>query len=131
MDLLDGDWVEEVLDQGKEGGETEWCVDNVELSEALRVVVLGNGGSLVNVSQGGLGVPHGDTLKVEDRAAGLEEVAGLAGASWETWVGQLLVLDGEVLEHALLGREFVHFWEINLAELLDVEWATILESIIS
>lgn len=131
MDLLDGDWVKEVLDQGEEGAESERSVDDVELAEALWIVVLGDCGGLADVSEGGLGVPHGDTLKVHNGAAGLEEVAGLAGASWEARVGELLVLDGEVLEHALLGCEGVHGWEIDLAELLDVKWATILEDNVS
>lgn len=53
-------------------------------------------------------------------------MAGLARAGGKTRVSDLLVLDNEVLQHALLGSDLVHGVEVDLAKLLDVEGATIL-----
>lgn len=44
VDLLDGDGVEPALDDAPDGGEAPGGVDDVQLAEALRVVVLGDDG---------------------------------------------------------------------------------------
>lgn len=126
MDLLDGDWVKVALDDAEDGAEAPWCVDDVQLAQTLWVVVLRDGGGHLDVAVDGWRLGDADALEVHDCAEGLDQVAGLARAGWETWVAGLFVLDGEVLEHALLAGDLVHGWEIDVAELLDVDWAAIL-----
>jgi hypothetical protein len=126
MDLLHSDGVEEGLNHAEDGAETPRGVDEVEAAKALGVVVLGHSGGLLDVSVDGGDLGEADALEVHDCAAGFEEVAGLARAGGEAGVGYFFVLDGEVLEHALLGGDFVHGCEVALAELLDVDGAAIL-----
>jgi len=126
MDLVDGDGVQEALDDAEDGAEAPGRVDQVQLAEALGVVVLGHGGGLADVRVDGGHLGDADALEVHDGAARLEELAGLARAGRQAWVGYLLVLDGEVLQHALSGRDLVHGGQVDVAHLLDIDWAAIL-----
>jgi hypothetical protein len=128
VDLLHSDRVEETLDNTEDGGETPWSIDEVKAAKTLWVVVLRYGGGLLNVAvdRGDLGETN--ALKIHDGTAGLEKRTGLARTSWETWVGELLIFDGKVLEHALRGGDFVHGVQVDVAELLDVDWTSILKS---
>lgn len=126
VDLLHGDGVEPALDNTPDGGEAPGGVDKVHLAETLGVVVLGDDGGLADVGVDLGNTGDGDALEVDDRAAGLEEVTGFAGAGGETGVGDALVLDGEVVEHTLAGGDLVHGSQVDTAEGLDVDWAAIL-----
>lgn len=126
VDLGNGDGVEPSLDDVPDGAEAPGRVDEVELAEALGVVVLREGGGLLDVAEdlGGLG--EADALQVHDGAARLEEDAGLAGAGGQAGVGETLVLDSKVGKHALGCCDLVHGIQIDLAKLLDVDRAAIL-----
>jgi hypothetical protein len=126
VDLCDGDGVEELLDHAEDGREAPGSVDQVQLAHALGVVVLRDGRCLLHVSVNAANVAETDTLKIHDGARGFEEVARLARAGGQTGVGDLLVLDDQVLQHAVLGGDLVHGGEVDLAELLDVEGTTVL-----
>jgi hypothetical protein len=45
-------------------------------------------------------------------------------------VGNLLVLDNQVLQHAVLGGDLVHGGEVDLAKLLNVKGTTVLVSLL-
>lgn len=130
MDLGDGDGVEEFLDDVEDAGETPWRVDDVQLAQPLGVVVLADSRGLLKVSVGTAHEAKADTLQVHDRAGGLEQVAGLARAGGQTGVGHLLVLDDKVGKHALIGGDLAHGFEVDLAELLDVEWSAVLVGLV-
>lgn len=80
VDLLHGDGVDPALDGAPDGGEAPGGVDDEQLAEALRVVVLRHVGGRLEVTVHGGGLAETDALKVHDGAACLEEVAGFAGA---------------------------------------------------
>lgn len=126
VDLGDGDGIEPALDNTPNGGETPRGVDHVQLAETLGVVVLGDdrGLSDVRVNLGNLG--DGNALEIHDGAACLEEVAGLAGAGRKTGIGDALVLDSEVQEHAISAGDLVHGGQINTTKGLDVDGSSIL-----
>ncbi|ROW07387.1 hypothetical protein VMCG_03873 [Cytospora schulzeri] len=126
VDLLHGDGVDPALDGGPDGREAPGRVDDEELAEALRVVVLGHVGGLLQVAvdRGRLGQAH--ALEVHDGAARLEQVASLAGAGGQAGVGDALVLDGQVGQHALRGGDLVDGADVDVAELLDVDWSALL-----
>lgn len=126
VDLVNGDRVEEALDDGEDAAEAPGGVDDVQLAETLGVVVLRDLGGLADVAVDGGDAGDADALQVHDGAAGLEELAGLAGAGGQTGVGHLLVLGDEVLQHALGGGDLVHGIEVDLAQLLDVDGTAIL-----
>lgn len=128
VDLLNGDGVEPALDDTPNGGESPRGVDHVQLTQTLRVVVLGDGGGLTDVGVDGGDLGDGDTLEVHDGAAGLEEAAGLAGTGGQAGVGDQFVLDGKVLQHALGGGDFVHGSQVDATKGLDVDGATILRT---
>lgn len=126
VDLLHGDGVDPALDGAPDGGEAPGGVDDEQLAETLRVVVLRHVGGRLEVPVDRGGLAEADALEVHDGAAGLEEVAGLAGACRQAGVGDALVLDGQVGQHALRGGDLVHGGNVDLAKLLDVDWAAIL-----
>lgn len=126
VNLLNGDGVEETLDEAEDASKGPGSVDDVELAQALGVVVLRNLGGGLHISKDRAGVADTNTLQVHDGAARLEQVAGLARASRQARVGDLFVFADEVLEHAVLGRDLVHGVEVDLAELFNVDAAAIL-----
>ena len=126
VDLVDGDGVEETLDDAESAAEAPGGIDNVELAQTLGVVVLRDLGGLTDIAVDGGDAGDTNTLQIHNGAAGLEQLAGLAGAGGQTRVGQLLVLADEVLQHALTGGDLVHSVKVDLAELLDVDGAAIL-----
>lgn len=63
---------------------------------------------------------------IHDCAAGFEEVAGLSTASGEAGIGEFLVLDDEVLQHTVVGGDFVEGGEVDFAELFDVYGTAVL-----
>lgn len=126
VDLLDGDGVEPALDYTPDGGESPGSVDHVQLTQTLRVVVLGYGGGLTDVGVDGGDLGDGDTLEIHNGAAGLEEAASLAGTGGQTGVGDQFVLDSEVLQHALGGGDLVHGCQVDATKGLDVDGAAIL-----
>lgn len=126
MDLVDGDGVEEALDDAEDAAEAPGGIDQVQLAQTLGVVVLRDFGCLAHVAVHGGDAGDTDALQVHNGAAGLEQLAGLAGACGETRIGQLLVLGDEVLQHALAGGDLVHGVEVDLAQLLDVDGTAIL-----
>lgn len=130
MDLADSDGVKETLDNTEDGAEAPGGVDDVELTQALGVVVLGDLGGLTDVAVDGGDAGNTDTLHIHDCAAGLEELAGLARAGGETGVGHLLILGDEVLQHTLAGGDLVHLVEVDLAQLLNVKGTAILVSLV-
>lgn len=126
VDLLHGDGVEESLDDVEHAAETPGGIDQVQLAQALGVVVLRDGGSLTHVSVHGGDACDADAFQIHDAAAGLEQLAGLTRASGQPGVRELLILAHEVLQHALGGCDLVHGVEIDLAQLLNVDRASIL-----
>jgi hypothetical protein len=126
VDLGAGDGVEELLDDAEDAGEAPGRVDDVHLTQTLRVVVLADLGHGAKVAVDGAGLADADALQVHDCARGLEEVAGFAGAGGEAGVGHLFVFADEVLNHAFLRGDLSEGGEVDIAELLDVEWAAIL-----
>ena len=126
VDLANGDRVKEALEGAEHAAEAPRGVDQVQLTEALGVVVLGNIGGLLDVSVDGGHAGDPNALQVHDCAAGLEKLASLAGAGEETWVAQLLGLGHEVLEHAFACCDLVHLVQVDLAQFLNVHGASIL-----
>lgn len=126
VDLGHGHGVEEGLDGTESAAEAPGGIDEVQLSQTLGVVVLRDVGGLLDVSVDGGNAGDSDTLEIHDCAAGLEELAGLAGACGQTGVGQLLVLGDQVLQHTVGGGDVVHLVQVDLAQLLDVDGAAIL-----
>lgn len=126
VDLVHGDGVEEALDNAEDAAEAPGGVDEVQLAQTLGVVVLRDLGGLAHVTIHRRDAGHTDTLEVHDGAAGLEQLAGFAGAGRETGVGELFVLGDEVLQHTLTSGDLVHGVEVDLAELFDVDGAAIL-----
>ena len=128
VDLVDGDGVEEALDDAEDAGEAPGRVDQVQLAEPLRVVVLRDGRGHLHVSVHRADARQPDAFEVHDAAARLEELAGFARAGGEAGVGELFVLGDEVLKHAILVGDLVHGVEVDFAELLNVDRATVLVS---
>jgi hypothetical protein len=126
VDLGARDRVEELLDDAEDAREAPGRVDDVHLAEALGVVVLRDCRDCLEVAVYGGGFRDTDALQIEDAARCLEEVARLAGAGGKTRVRHLLVLADQVLDHAFLRRDLVERGEVDLAELLDVDWAAVL-----
>ena len=126
VDLGNGDGVEPALDDAPNGRETPRGVDHIQLAEALGVVVLGDNGGLLDIGVNLGNLADRDTLEVHDSAACLEEVAGLAGASGKTGIGDALVLDSKVGKHALSGSDLVHSVQVDTAKSLDVDRSAIL-----
>ena len=126
VDLLHRDGVEPGLNHVPHAAEAPGRVDQVQAAEALGVVVLAERADLLDVAKDRGRLHEADALEVHDAAASLEEVAALAAARREARVGEALVFDGEVRQHALLGRDLGHGGEVDGAELLDVDGAAIL-----
>jgi len=126
MDFIHGDRVQEPLDERKHGAETPGGVDDVQLPQPLRVVVLADAAGLLDVVVDGGGLAEADAFKVHDCAAGFQEGVCAAGAGGQAGVGDFFVLDHEVGEHAFGGGDFVHGGEVDFAELFDVERAAVL-----
>ena len=78
VDLVDGDGVQEALDDIEDAAEAPGGVDEVQLAQSLRVVVLRDAGGLLQVSVHGGDAGDPDTLQVHDRAAGLHQSVGLS-----------------------------------------------------
>jgi hypothetical protein len=128
MDFGAGNGVKELLDHAEDTREAPGGVDDVHLTESLRVVVLTDGRDSLQIAVDGGGLGNTDALEVHDCARSLEQVARLAGACGQTRVGHLLVLADEVLDHTLLAGDLLEGGEVDLAELLDVEGAAILQN---
>lgn len=128
VDLLHGDGVDPTLDGAPDGGEAPGGVDDEQLAETLGVVVLRHVGGRLEVAVNGGGLAEADALEVHDGAACLEQVTGLAGTCGQARVGDALVLDGKVGQHALRSGDLVHGGDVDLAQLLDVDWAAILSA---
>ncbi len=126
VNLLHGDGIKEALHDAEDGGEAPGRVDEVELAEAFRVVVLRDGGGLLDVAVHGADAAEADAFQVHDGAAGLEQGAGFAGAGGQARVGDLFVFDDEVLQHAFGRRDLVHGVEVDFAELFDIDWSAVL-----
>lgn len=126
VDLGDGDGVEPGLDDVPDGAEAPGRVDEVELAETLGVVVLRERRGLLDVAEDRGRLGQTDALEIHDGAAGFEAGAGLARARGQARIGEALVLDGKVGKHALGCCDLVHGVQVDLAELLDVDGATIL-----
>ena len=127
MNFRNGDRIQPPLDDGKNAAEAPGGVDQIEFPETLGVVVLADGGGLLDVAVDGGDFGDADAFEVHDCAAGFEEFAGFAGAGGEAGVGELFVLVYEVLEHAFRGGDFVHGVEVDAAQLLDIDGSTVLE----
>lgn len=127
MDLGNSDGIQPALDDAPDGRESPRGVDQVELTQALGVVVLRDDGDLADVvvDRGDLG--QCDALEIHDAAAGFKQGAGLARAGRETRVRDTLILDGQVREHALSGGDLVHGVQVNSTESLNVQRTAILE----
>ena len=89
-------------------------------------MVLRDGRGLLDVAVDGGGAGDAYPFQVHDGAAGLEEFAGFAGAGGQTGVGDFLVLDDEVLQHAIGGSDLVHGVQVDFTHLLDVHWSAVL-----
>lgn len=126
VDLADGNGVKEALDGAEDAAEAPWRVDQVKLAETLGVVVLRDVGGLLDVAVDGRHTGDAHALQVHDGATGLKQLAGLARASRQAGVGQLLILAHQVLQHAVGSGDLVHLVQVDLAQLLDVDGATIL-----
>ncbi len=131
VNLLHGDGIKEALDDAEDGGEAPGRVDEVELAEAFRVVVLRDGGGLLDVAVHGADAAEADAFQVHDGAAGLEQGAGFAGTCGQARVGDLFVFDDEVLQHAFGRRDLVHGVEVDFAELFDVDGSAVLVGSVS
>jgi hypothetical protein len=126
VDLLHGDGVQPSLDGAPGAAEAPGRVDQVHASEALRVVVLRHGGGLLDVGVDLRDLGNAHALQVHDCAARLKELAGFARGGGEAGVGEALVFDCQVGEHALGGGDLVHGRQVDAAHLLYVDRATIL-----
>ena len=115
VDLVHGHGVKEALDDTEDAAEAPGGVDEVQLTQTLRVVVLRDVRGLAHVAVHGGNAGDTDALQIHNRAAGLEQLAGLARAGGQPRVGHLLVLGDKVLQHALTGRDLVHGIEVDLA----------------
>lgn len=126
MNLLHRHRIKPRLHDPPDGAEAPRSVDQIQTTEAFGVVVLAQDAGLLDIVEhlGRLG--DADALEIHDGAARLEEDARLAGAGREAGVGDALVLDREVGQHALGRGDLVHGCEINVAELLDVDGPAIL-----
>jgi hypothetical protein len=131
VNLGAGDRVEELLDHAEDTRETPRRVDDVHLTETLGVVVLRDGRNSLQVAVDRCRLGNTDALQIEDGARGLEEVASLARASGQTRIGHLLVLADEVLNHALLAGDLANGGKVDVAKLLNVQRATVLEDYLS
>lgn len=126
MDLLHGDGVEEALDDAEDGRKPPGRVDEVELAEAFRVVVLRDGRRLLDVAVHRRHPAQPDAFQVHDRAACLEQRAGFPRTCGQARVRHFFVLHDEILQHAFGCRDLVHGGEVDLAELFDVDWSAVL-----
>ena len=130
VDLGHSDWVQELLDDAENARETPRRIDDVQATETLRVVVLTDARRLlqVPVDTGRLHEPH--ALQVHDCATSLEQVSGLARAGGQTRIGHLLVLDHEVLQHAVVAGDLAHGFEVDVAERFDVKRSSVLVGLV-
>jgi len=128
MYLADSNWIQKPLDNSEHTGKTPWRVDDVQLAQTLGIMILGDRRGLLDVAVDAGYACYAHTLHVHDGAACFEEFAGLAGAGGESGVGDFLVFDDEVGEHAFGGGDFVHGVQVDVAVLFDVDWAAILRS---
>lgn len=126
MDLLNGNGIQPTFDDAEDAAEAPGGVDQIQTAETLRVVVLRDGGGLLDVGVDGGDFGDANSFHVHDRAAGLEEVTGFARAGGQTGIGHLLVFDGEIVKHAFGGGDFVHGSQVDFAHLLNVYGSTIL-----
>lgn len=126
VDLVNGDGVQEALDDIEDAAKAPGGVDEVQLAQSLRVVVLRDARSLLQVSVHGGDAGDPDALQVHDGAAGLHQTVGLSRAGGQTRVRQLLVFTHQVLQHAFASGDLVHGVEIDLAQFLDVDGSAIL-----
>lgn len=129
VDLLDGDGVEEALDDAENATETPGSVDQVQLTQSLGVVVLRDGRSLANVSVHGGDVSDPNALQVHDCAAGLHQTVGLSRTGGQAGVRQLLVFADQVLQHSFAGGDLVHGVKVDFAQFFDVDGTAILSQI--
>ena len=130
VDLGHSHRVQEFLDHAEGARETPGRVDDVQLAQSLRVVVLADGRSLLQISVGAAHHSDANTLEVHDGARSLEQVSGLARTGGQTRVGHLLVLHDKVGQHALVGGDLAHGVEVDLAELLNVERPAVLVGLV-
>ena len=126
VDLLDGDGVEEALDDAEDGGEAPGRVDQIEFAQPLRVVVLRDGRGLLHVAVHRRHPAQADAFQVHDRAARLQQRAGLARTRRQPRVRHLFVFHHQVLQHPLRRRDLVHGVEVDFAELFDVDGSAVL-----
>src|SRR2546423_8901541 len=91
-------------------------------------MVLRDGRRLSQVSVHGADLRDSDSFQIHDCAAGFEQLASLAGARGETWIGDFLILDNEVLKHTLSGGDLVQGIEIDFAKFFDVDRAAVLRN---
>lgn len=126
MNLRDGDWIKEAFDEIEYAAETPGCVDDVQPSQPLGIVVLRDGGCLLDISVDRRHAADADPLHIHDSAAGFQQLAGFPGAGGETGVGDFFVFNNEILQHAVGGRDFVHGVEIDFAVVFYINRSTIL-----
>jgi len=119
--------IQELLDHRECAGEAPRGIYDVKSAESLGIVVLGDGGRALEVTVDTWDRSQAYSFSVHDCAASLEEVAGFSTAGGETGVGEFLVFDCEVLEHAVIGGYCGELCEVDFAELFDVDWSTVLE----
>lgn len=126
MDLLNCDGVQESLHHAESAREPPGCVDEVELAQSFWVVVLGDGGCLLDVIVHRADFRNANAFQIHDRTARFEERSRFARTGRETWVSQFFVFDNQVLQHAFGGCDLIHRGKIDLAQLFDVYRSPIL-----
>lgn len=126
MNLTDRHRIQVPLNHAEHAAKPPGSINNIQLSQPLGVMVLGDSRRLLDVAVHRRDLGHADSLHVHDCAACFEEFTGFAGAGRETWVCDFFVFDDEVLEHAFAGGEFVEGVEVDVAVLFDVDWAAVL-----
>lgn len=126
MDLRDSHRIQPALHHREDTGEAPRRVDEIQLAQSLGVVVLADGGGLLDVAIYGGDFRDANALQVHDGAACFEELAGFSGAGGEAGVGELFILVDQVLEHAFCGCDLVHGVEVDPAKLFDVDGSAVL-----
>jgi hypothetical protein len=126
IDLLHRHLVQPRPDNRPHRAERPRRVDDIELAHRLRVPILPDGRRRGDVVLDAVEVAERDAAEVEDRAVRLDGVSERRGARGQARGLRLLVLVDEPLELALLRRDRVERFDVELAEALDVERAPVL-----
>ena len=127
VDLVDRDLIEPPLDHGPNGRERPRRIDDEESAHDLRIAILPDPRGCHHVVLDAVKVGKGDALQVQDRAECLDWVSDCARGGRHAIRYRTLVLADQSVKQSLLRRDGIERFEVQLAKLLNVDRATILE----